>query len=363
MKLETFLAESAADAVAQIRTRLGPEAVVVNVRQKTADGLAGLFQKPRIEVLAYRPETPAQAQLHVPEVLSVLRDELAAIRRKVEAQEPATAVAIAPAPPPTRSRVTAAPPAGAWSIKALLESSGVLPVYAESLLERLKAMHGETPPASVADELALARTLLLRLWRPGPAGARRPAERPHVFIGAPGSGKTTVLCKWLAHSVLLEESHARVWRLDGLTANTAESLSVYGEILGARVERTWNPAAAPARHELAFIDLPGVNWTDPVALKEFGGQLKTFADAEVHLVLNAAYESSVLLAQVRAFGQFPITDLVVTHLEEEPRWGKLWNLVLGTNYSIRLLGSGQNVPGDLQPATAERILSRQFPGK
>ena len=106
-----------------------------------------------------------------------------------------------------------------------------------------------------------------------------------------------------------------------------------------------------------------MNWTDPVALKEFGEQLKTFADAEVHLVLNAAYESSVLLAQVRAFSQFPITDLVVTHLEEEPRWGKLWNLILGTNYSIRLLGSGQNVPGDLHPATAERILSRQFPGK
>ena len=360
MKLETFLAESAADAVAQIRTRLGPEAVVVNVRQKTADGLVGLFQKPRIEVLAYRPETPAQAQLHVPEVLAVLRDELAAIRRRVDSQEPTAAVALAA--PPASSRVTAAP-AAAWSIKAMLESSGMLPVHAESLIERLKGIHGETPPPSVSAELALARTLLLRLWKSGPSGARRPAECPHVFVGAPGVGKTTVLCKWLAHSMLLEECRARVWRLDGLTANTAESLSVYGEILGARVERTWNPASAPSRHELAFIDLPGVNWTDPVALKEFGERLKTFADAEVHLVLNAAYESSVLLAQVRAFGQFPLTDLIVTHLEEEPRWGKLWNLVLGTNYSVRLLGSGQNVPGDLQPASAERILSRQFPGK
>ena len=184
-----------------------------------------------------------------------------------------------------------------------------------------------------------------------------------IGIGPAGVGKTTCLCKWLAQSVLLEERHPRVWRLDGITANTAESLSVYGEILGVPVERSWNPANATARHELAFIDLPGVNWTDPVAIKELGQKLAPFADAEIHLVLNAAYETSVLLAQVRAFAGLPVTDLIVTHLEEEPRWGKLWNLVLGTNYPLRFLGAGQNVPGDFQPATAERILARQFPTK
>lgn len=362
MKLETFLAESAADAVAQIRHRLGPEAIVVNVRQKPADGLAGLFQKPRIEVLAYRPET--QPQLQVPEVLAALRDELTAIRRRVDGQDlptqPAattTATLTPPAPP------TFPTPAPAWSVKPLLESSGLLPVHAESIIERLHGLHGETPPATLAEEIALTRSLLTRLWRPGPSAAQRQTDRPHIFVGPPGAGKTTCLCKWLAHAILLEERHARLWRLDGLTANTAESLSVYGEILGLPVERSWNPATAPARHELAFIDLPGVNWTDPAALKEFAHHLKPFPDAEIHLVLNAAYETPTLLAQIRAFSHLPITDLIVTHLDEEPRWGKLWNLVLGTNFSLRLLAAGQNVPGDIQPATAERILSRQFPGK
>ncbi len=369
MKVETFLADSAADAVAQIRHRLGPEAVVVNVRQKTADGLAGLWQKPRIEVLAYRPETTSQ--LPVPEVLAALRDELTAIRRRVDGHDPlpaapAPALALAPAPTTTRSTLTSAPTLAsppAWSVKTLLESSGLLPLHAESLIERLQGLHGATPPANLAEELDLARSLLLRLWRPAAPGVRRPTDRPHVFVGPAGVGKTTCLCKWLAQSVLLEERHPRVWRLDGITANTAESLSVYGEILGVPVERSWTPANAAARHELAFIDLPGVNWTDPLALKELGQKLAPFADAEIHLVLNAAYETTVLLAQVRAFAGLPVTDLIVTHLEEEPRWGKLWNLVLGTNYPLRFLGAGQNVPGDFQAATAERILARQFPNK
>ena len=52
-----FVAASAEEAVAQIRARLGPEAVVLNVRPLPAQGLARLWQKPGIEVLAYRPET------------------------------------------------------------------------------------------------------------------------------------------------------------------------------------------------------------------------------------------------------------------------------------------------------------------
>ena len=318
MKVETFLADSAADAVAQIRSRLGPEAVVVNVRQKPADGLASLWQKPRIEVLAYLPEA---------------------------------------APSATPATLTSAPtpaPASAWSVKTLLESSGLLPLHTESLIERLHGLHGDAPPANLAEELALARSLLLRLWRPTAPDSCRLADRPHVFIGAPGVGKTTCLCKWLAQSVLLEERPVRVWRLDGITANTAESLSVYGEILGVPVERSWTPANAAASDELTFIDLPGVNWTDPAALQELGTKLAPFADAEIHLVLNAAYEVSVLLAQVRAFSALPVTDLIVTHLDEEPRWGKLWNLILGTNYSLRFLWGRAKCAGRL-PGRYRRV--------
>jgi flagellar biosynthesis GTPase FlhF len=83
----------------------------------------------------------------------------------------------------------------------------------------------------------------------------------------------------------------------------------------------------------------------------------------VHLVVNAAYETPLLLAQVRAFAGLPIQDVLVTHLDEEPRWGKLWNLVLGTNCTLRFLAAGQNIPGEFTPATAEQIFARQFPRK
>src|SRR6185503_11670077 len=91
-----FIAESAQDAVAQIRAKLGPEAVVVNVRQLPADGLAKLWKSPRIEVLAYKPDVQSAAS--APDPLGELKQELQAIRQQL-ASANVSAVTDAPSRP------------------------------------------------------------------------------------------------------------------------------------------------------------------------------------------------------------------------------------------------------------------------
>src|SRR5690349_8310630 len=84
-----FIADSANDAVAQIRARLGPDAVVVNVRQLPADGLAKLWKNPRIEVLAYKPDARAgAATASTPDPLAELKQELQAIRQQLAPETP-----------------------------------------------------------------------------------------------------------------------------------------------------------------------------------------------------------------------------------------------------------------------------------
>jgi flagellar biosynthesis protein FlhF len=129
------------------------------------------------------------------------------------------------------------------------------------------------------------------------------------------------------------------------------------------VERAWPAGPGGSAIEVTFIDLPGIAANDRVALSELAAKLAVWPNVQIHLVLNGAYESATLLAQARAFATLPVTDLIVTHLDEEQRWGKLWNLALGTNFSLRFLCAGQNIPGDFQIASAEKILARQFPCK
>ena len=332
-----FIAASPEEAVAQIRARLGPDAVVLNVRPLKAPGLARLWQKPMIEVVACRPEPPAPAAPPPPpltEALAEVRQELEEIKQQVELN------------------------ASGWRVGALLQKSGLLPLQAKQIVDALKSGHGEFPPATLAEEIALARAQLAGQWRaPYPIGP----QSTHALIGPAGSGKTTALCKWLTQTALVEGRLARVWRLDGAGANTAEFLSVHCEVLNVPCERCWTAGATALSEDIGFIDLPGADWRDSQAIGELSRQLIGLASPHLHLVLNGAYDTSVMLAQARAFAGLPLEDAIITHLDEEPQWGKIWNLTLGAGLTIRFLSAGQGIPGEFWDAAAERLFARQFP--
>jgi flagellar biosynthesis protein FlhF len=396
VNLIPFIANSAQDAVAQIRAQLGPQAVVVHVRPLPPKGLARLWARPRFEVLAHRPnpslphldltsDHPAFPSHELPPQDSASHGlpQKAVGEQLMHGHRPrnvgsadaptnpspsvsnppdaATACRSSqPADPVTPSITLIESAARSWQVGPVLERAGLLPLNAQLVVDQLVRRHGPRPPASLAQEIALSRLALASLWRKPPQPLER-TLRPHVFVGAPGVGKSTCLCKWLAQTVLVENRPARAWRLDHSSANRADLIEVYGEILGVPIERVWRLDGLPDDDQVRFIDLPGIDWQDPVAMKNLAQQLASYLAPQIHLVLNGAYDLPLLLAQVRAFSQLPLDDLIITHLDEENRWGKLWNLVLGTNCSLRFLSAGQNIPGDFLHASPDQILARQFP--
>jgi flagellar biosynthesis protein FlhF len=359
VRIYTFIADSAPEAVAQIRAQLGPEAMVLNVRKIEANGIGKLWKKPQIEVLAHLPETPEPASdpLHA---LVELRREIADLKQQI------------PPPQPPKPETIVVPEAGLpvsridygeWNVGNFLEQTGVLPRNVQRIVDHIVEQHGSNAPETLAKQLDLARAAVLDLNQNFLTSIPARDSRCHIFIGPPGSGKTTVLSKILAQRVLLENLPARVFRLDGLRANTAESLSVYCEILGVPVERCRADASQSLPSEITFIDLPGIVPSDSEALKNLASQIAAFPGAQVHLTLNAAYETTTLLNQFRAFASLPISDIIFTHLDEEQRCGKLLNFCFGIKVPIAYLSAGQNVPGDLAPATLEKILARVIPSK
>jgi len=387
MNLRTFIADSAGEAISQVRDQLGPEAVVLNVRKVPGDGLSRLWRKPRIELVACVPEPPQENR---GADLDELRQELAAIKEHITARQAATIPEPAlPAAAPTQSAgpsfVETLEPSplpaerydsrsGQGALDRWFERSGLLPAYAARLVDEVRSRSASSSSSSAsapawartegggpswagfADEWGVARALLAQWWRSGNAIS----SNTHVFIGPAGSGKTTALCKWMAQAVLMYNRRCRVWRVDGATANTAESLSIFAEILGAPLERILPVGGVADPSEMVFVDLPGVNWRDKSEVAALGEKLKTVPGAQLHLVLNAAYEGHLLLAQARAFGSLPVADVVLTHFDEEPRWGKIWNLVLGTNYSVSYVSAGQNIPGVFELAAPDKLLPRDL---
>jgi flagellar biosynthesis GTPase FlhF len=377
MDIVPFIAESAADAARQVRERLGPDAVVVQVRPVNASTRSWFGKKPRtrFEVLAYRPDaksapgpapaSPPRERLDLvagddPSTSTPPASDASNSRSPAKATAPYGYGRPAAASDPIDAAPSVRSGGGGWRAGSLLESAGILPHEAQRVVDRLRKEHGDQPPAAMAEELALVKRVLKEGWRSArpmlPAGGET-----HVLVGAPGVGKTTSLSKWLTQVALGEGRPVRVWRLDGQTANTAEALAVYCDVLGVPLARRWCDGDGADPGESGFVDLPGTDWRDAGALSKLAEQVQGLGSVRVHLVLNGAYDMMLMMRQVRAFSALPIEDLIVTHLDEEPRWGKLWNLVGGTNYSVRFLGAGQNVPGEFRLATADQLLMRQFP--
>jgi flagellar biosynthesis protein FlhF len=327
MKLVAVIAENANAALAQIHERLGPEAVVVSVRKIQPEGLARLWQNNRkIEITAcLLPETP-QPKTEIP----------------VE-----TKSAMIPFGKNFAVETTGEKSSfGRWRSVAWLESKGLLPAFTEQLEQKVFVLHGEKPPATPETEWSAVTDLIVCHWRPA-RSTMTGTGRPHVFIGPAGSGKTTALCKWMTSAVLVNEQRVQVFRLDGESANVSELLALHCELLGVSLDRFWNETATA---DLRFVDLPGVEIHNANGMAALRDQISALPEPHIHLVLNAAYESSILFEQFHAFEAFAPEDIIFTHLDEERRRVKLWNFVLGTNCPISFLGAGQKIPGEFRRA-------------
>ncbi|MCS7091035.1 MAG: hypothetical protein RMN51_03470 [Verrucomicrobiota bacterium] len=337
MKLVTITAATASEALARVHEQLGPDAVVVNVRRLPVQGVARLWQRQGpIEVVAFAPELAdrhwRQAEAHP--------DAYVPFEHEVASSEPQTS----------------GRPRRRWRSIVWLESMGLWREYADRLEASVMAIQGAEPPALPAQEWAVVRQVLAGFWRPCSAET---TAGVHVFVGPPGSGKSTVLCKWLTQVALREEQRAVVWRLDGHVTNTADFVSLHCEMLNVPVSRC--PVAGPDGSVVVFVDLPGVDPHDPAALAVLRHQLGAWPDAKIHLVLNAAYETLLLFEQWSAFGCCRPSDLIFTHLDEERRRVKLWNFVLGTHCSIRFLSAGQKIPGEFRAAVSDLLFPQ--PGR
>ena len=351
MQLHTFIVDSALEAVDRIRSELGPDAVVVSVRKLPANGLSRLWKNEQVEVVAsVGPLAPPN------DPLEQLREEIRDLRAQVT-----SGASVSPHSSPASGSIldaydapAADPITSGWRLSRLLIHTGLLPVYAEQIEQEVHSVCGDSRPDQLAKELELARNYLKARWLARPVRA----ARVHLFVGPSGSGKSTVLAKWLAQATLIENHPSVVYQLDTHVANPSPIPSLYSEILGIRFER--NSLVELDSEELTFIDLPGFSYADVKGRSALKQMIESIPGCQVHLVLNAAYETAVLLEQARAWASLGAENLILTHLDEESRWGKLWNLVIGTNFRVTHFSSGQNIPGDFRIATPELLFERQF---
>jgi flagellar biosynthesis protein FlhF len=328
-----FSVSSAAEGAQIIRDQLGPTARVLSVRAEPRAGFARWLGPPRFEVIA---ELPVAVDPDIPAIAALApaaksRPENGEQVPGPEAQDPDVA-------------------------RNLLRRVGVPEKLIVQLTPSGRPRSGDEPLHRILANL----TRDLRQ-----ATARSPVALPArtAFLGGAGVGRTTALCKWLAHTTLGQGKQATVWRVEFEQPNPTPQLDVFAEALGVAMEHyAEGLSQAYPDGDALLVDLPALPSLGSAEAKF----LTSFLDREAIdgrvLVLNALYEVDSLresYARGRAFGA---THLVFTHLDELARWGRLWEFLWEGELSPLFASTGPALMGDFDEGVLEAVLRRTLPG-
>ena len=192
----------------------------------------------------------------------------------------------------------------------------------------------------------------------------KPTTSRVAFMGTPGSGKTTALCKILAHSAFFENRSVQVLKLDQDIPNPDDALRIFCESLGIHLHRDKAALTDLEPDEHLYVDTSGVPLKDRNAWRSLGRQLDLVEITTRVLVLNAAYDTQILKATLEAATVCRPTHLIFTHFDELHNSTKLWPFVFSQEVSTLMLTHGQNITSDYtRDNLCQFLLSSSFPSQ
>jgi flagellar biosynthesis protein FlhF len=298
MEVHTFRADSLQAALQEVRRTLGPDASILNTREKRGSRL-GLFGRPLIEVDATTPVLPAAASLPADELQAVVAEPIPESREL----------------PQGLQQLTEAP------IEAPINVSGGIDL----------SQRRDGQPLVVA------------------------------LVGPTGAGKTTSLAKIAAGLHWDEGYRVGLMGLDSVRLGAVDQLLHYADWLSAPLEvvssaeEVGNALLRLRSCDVVLLDTAGRAPRDHRQLTELRKTLELAQPDATHLVVSASSAVGHVEQTLRAFAEIKPTHLIISKLDESVDFG-LWSSLLQTcSMPISYLTFGQQVPQDIVAATSSRV--------
>ncbi len=182
-----------------------------------------------------------------------------------------------------------------------------------------------------------------------------------ALVGPTGVGKTTTIAKLAAHFRLREQCRVGLVTVDTYRIAAVEQLKTYAEIMDLPLEVVATPremrAATDrlAEMDLVLIDTAGRSPRDSVRLAELRRLLAESQADEVQLVLSAVAAPDSIDIAAGVFSTVGASALILTKLDEAVALDWLPGLLQRHRLPLSYITNGQNVPDDIQPASAAHL--------
>ncbi|HZQ54353.1 MAG TPA: hypothetical protein VFB14_19280 [Bryobacteraceae bacterium] len=342
MRIKSYFAHSVQEAIDKARHELGPDAMLMNSRKTdpelrqlgTYEVVFGLADNPA----ASEPLAPASQTMAVPNS-DVLIEEIAELRRQIETVKRSVS-----RPAAVRNS------AESEEMHASLCAAGFSEDVAQEILH---AADKQNVP--VIEEIGSRFQV-----SPG-IGYDDNGPRILVLIGPPGAGKTTTLVKLALKYGVAARNPIQILSTDTLRVGGSDQLAAYARILGVGFQAIHNTASLAIALEenrskkLIFIDTPGYSAGNIDEAAELTRFLSAQPDVDVQLVLPATLRVGAASRIFKRFSGFHPGKLIFTHFDEAENLGAMVELAMRTKLPISYLGTGQQIPEDLEEAAKPKL--------
>jgi len=378
MKIRKFIAATAREALREIRSELGEDAVILSNR-KTEQG---------VEIVAMANDE--MARLSGDEMVRLSGTIKHGQKVKAKEQEPvrlekaALAVPVAPVAAPVSAAAEASILGEIKSMHSMLQkqietlswnnvqqrdpqragllrrmlNSGFSTLLARQLLNKM-------PDGNEKGEAWIKQVLKRNLRVAAEEDDIVVKGGVYALIGPTGVGKTTTTAKLAARAVVrYGADKVALLTTDSYRIGAYEQLKIYGKILGVAVHAVKGAddlrlTLSALRHKhLVLIDTVGMGQRD----ERVSEQSDMFDATSVQrlLVLNSTSSGDTLEDVVRMYYSNKVIGCIATKLDEAVNLGALLDVVMRNRMVMYFMTNGQRVPEDLHPVNIDILLHRAF---
>jgi flagellar biosynthesis protein FlhF len=379
----TFRAPDMRAALEQVQRKLGPEALVVSVRQVPPRPAWKVWRKDQVEVIAVpAKEVAAEAQ---PILVQEIESRIVDTRRSLET--------VADQPPDDQRDLDSNYPVSEREEidlhtihnSRVSDSSSswgprLVALYQHLLrqgLDEQRARNSITMCAQALSRKDLENSQRVQeyvsLHLEANLRTRSPAaldsDRLICFIGARGSGKTSAVAKLIGHQKNVRMRNV-VWICaDTITAGAIPEAQVYSSSLGVPLELAYTPDELAAKVEksnsadVIVVDLPGCSRRKEDDVVVLGELLNSIPDRTTYLVLDATCKQDDLIETASTLGLFNPQGLVMTKMDDTRTYGNMINLACRTKIPLAYSTFSPGGLRGLRLSTARSLVRALMEGK
>ena len=401
-----------AEALVQVKTDLGADAVILHTRTFHTRSMLGLRKREMVEITAAkgvnvghrRAAAARQAQASVGARAAA---GPAAYASNARGDRGATALATLPAPAGAGRGAAGVPTPGVMdthgftgvALQAVIKEVGSLKtmvqdlvsearqqkcpqipedlfvyymqliehqVTAELAAEVIKTLQKSVRPEHLGQPEFVREKLCEQLEKLLPSSGpivRSKSVGPHVvaLVGPTGVGKTTTVAKLAANLQLRERHRVGLITLDTYRIAAVDQLKKYADIIRAPLrvvvssDDMRDALRSMAECDFILIDTTGRSPNDAMKLGELKSLLEAAEPDEVHLVLSSTASEDCIQLAVSRFGDLDVDRIIFTKIDEAAHVGVVLNVVRKVNKRLSYITTGQDVPADIEVGRGRRL--------